>query len=109
WRRAAAASARGSSAASWSCRRRSGRAAQTPWRVPPPAKRRTAPGFRRNRYRTRPLRESCKSTEVGAFDPFILLQLMRRAAGDNLTPMDHRNAVGQREQEFHVVLDGDDG
>ena len=47
--------------------------------------------------------------EVGALHPGVLAQLGRRAFGDDLAPVDDRDAVGQAEQELHVVLDHDDG
>ena len=37
------------------------------------------------------------------------LQRGRRAPRDHLTPVDDGDLVGEREQEFHVVLDDDDG
>ncbi len=55
------------------------------------------------------LEDHANLPEVGALDPLVLLQLTRRAPGDHLAPVDDRDAVGKREQERHVVLDGDDG
>ena len=47
--------------------------------------------------------------EIGALHPGVVAQLVGRAGGDHLAPMDHRDGVGKAEQEAHVVLDQQDG
>ena len=46
--------------------------------------------------------------QVRALHPRVVAQLGRRALGDHLAPVDDRDAIGEAEQEAHVVLDDDD-
>ena len=121
------ASGRGSSAASWSCRRRSGRAART-----------TSPGATAKRDVEQHLRLAVEGMDAvdassASAPPAIAGSERGRAAAtvmqrprfeactqgfccsasgvplrDHLAPMHHRDAVGEPEQELHVVLDRDD-
>src|SRR5690606_2247678 len=72
------------------------------------ATRHTALASRRRTYRCPAPRGSFEAPEIRAPHPWIFLKLPRRAARDDLPPMNDRDAVGEREQEAHVVLDRDD-
>src|SRR6185312_11735358 len=56
-----------------------------------------------------PIPHGGAAAEVGADHALVLGDVLRRAVGDDLTEVEHRDAVGQPDDEAHVVLDEQHG